>query len=429
MRPLFKTFLLLGSSISLLACSTRAPSYPSGKTYDISFNGDGSVKATLNKIKGGYNLTVKGTGRTKTYASESEVPWFYISKRITDVKIDEGITVVGNYVFYSLSSVTGIILPSSITALGRGAFRETAELYSYSGSNITNGCDATIYFYQEEMPAESDVYWHYKNGIPTVWSTIKMLFVGNSFTYYYDIPKLVEGIGRSLNEMVEVDYVVKGSTTLATHANHSSETGSKIYNKLLDNDDYDFVVLQEQSTTSYSNYNNFKKGASDLASDVKTTQKKCEVRLYSTWGFQEAAEAQSKSIPELEKLIRDAYIKCANEVNNIDNVNFVGPAFSKVYTDYKDINLYYGDNKHPSLYGSYLSACVHVLSMLKNINIDETNFFGNKIGEYVLANDPDAEFANRFGNGISEEDARKLINVAKETVNKYSINVDDSELA
>ena len=426
MKPFLKLFSVLGISLTLFSCGRVSP-YVDGATYDISFKGDGTVTATLHKIKDGFNLTVNGTGRTKSFEDTSNVPWHYISKRIIDLKVNEGITTIGNNLFYSLTSIKGCLLPSTINAIGRAGFNENAELYSLSGDTITNACDATIYFYQETMPEESGKYWHYKNGVPTAWTTLKMLFIGNSFTYYYDIPKLVEGLGKSLNEMIHVDYVVKGSTTLSTHANHSSETGVKIQNYLNENDDYKYVVLQEQSTTPYSNYNNFKKGASDLASDVKSTQKNCKVVLYSTWAYQEAAQSMEKSIPELEKIIRDNYIKCANEVTNIDDVNFVGPAFSKVYEDYPHIALYYGDNKHPSKYGAYLSMLVHVLSMIKDVNIDDTDFYGTKPGSYVNTNDPDAQSPTDFGSGIEESIANTLIEVAKDTVSRYSINVDDSD--
>lgn len=427
MKPILKLFPLLGMSVVLFSCSPRVSPYQDGKTYDVSFKHDGTVKATLKKVKGGFNLVVKGTGRTKSYEDESKTPWHYISKRIIGLEVREGITTIGNYLFYSLTSVKGCLLPSTITAIGRDGFNENHELYSMSGDSITNACDATIYFYQEEMPEESGKYWHYKNGVPTAWTTLKMLFIGNSFTYYYDIPKLVEGLGKSLNEMIQVDYVVKGSTTLATHANHTSETGVQIQNKLLENDDYKYVVLQEQSTTSYGNYNNFKTGVTNLASDVRSTQKNCKVRLYSTWAYQEAADNQNKTIPELEQLIREKYINCANEVAAVDDVNFVGPAFTKVLNDYPEINLYYGDNKHPSKYGAYLSACVHVLSMIDNINIDETDFFGTKAGSYVNTNDPGAQSPTNFGDGISEDIARTLIAVAKDTVARYTINVDNGE--
>lgn len=427
MKRIMKIFPLLACSAMLFACGAREPAYKDGDTYDISSRGDGSIKAKLHKIKGGFELIASGSGRTKSFNSPSDVPWHYISKRIIKLTIKDGIQTIGNNMFYSLTTVQGTMLPASVTAIGIDGFNENFELYSLSASTVENHCDAKIYLYQEEMPEESDVYWRYKNGEPTVWSTIKMLFVGNSFTYYYDIPKLVEGLAKSANEMISVDYVVQGSASLVDHASHTSTTGLQIYNKLLERDDFDYVVLQEQSTTSYSYYNNFKNAATSLANDVKATQKNCEVRLYSTWAFEGAIHGEYDSIPKVEKLIRDSYIKCANEVTKIDDVNFVGPAFTKVYIDYPSINLYYSDNKHPSMYGAYLSACVHVLSMIKGINIDNTDFFGSKLGQYINTNDPSAQNPKNFGDGVSESDARTLIEVAKETVNTYSIDIDDSE--
>jgi hypothetical protein len=232
---------------------------------------------------------------------------------------------------------------------------------------------------------------------------------------------------KSANEMVAVDYVVKGSTTLTTHADHSSETGTQIYNKLISTNEYDYMILQEQSSTPYTNYNNFKTAVTSLAKDAKDTQKHCEVRLYSTWAYQEILTEEYDTIPKLEEHIREQYIKCANDVANVTDVDFVGPAFTKVATDtaYENIPLYYSDNKHQSMYGAYLSACIHALSIVDGINLDNTDFYGAKLGQYISANDPTAQGPVDFGAGISESDAKLLIELAKETVKTYSINTDD----
>lgn len=425
MKPILKLFSLLACSVVLASCNVRDADYKDGTTFDVSTRHDGSVKATLHKIKGGFNLTLSGKGRTKSFDDEKDVPWHYISKRIIDLTIKDGVQTIGNRMFYSLTSVKGTMLPASVSAIGNDGFNPDFELYSLSETDVENHSHATIYLYREDMPEDSDIYWRYKNGVPTVWSTIKMLFVGNSFTYYYDIPKLVEGLVKSANEMIEVDYVTQGSATLEDHSSHTAGTGLQIYNKLISTNKLDFVVLQEQSTTSYSNYNDFKSAATSLAKDVKQTQKKCEVRLYSTWAYEGALFGEYDSIPKLEELIRGKYVQCANEVSYVDDVNFVGPAFTDVYLNHKNINLYYSDSKHQSMYGAYLSACVHVLSMIKDINLDNTDFYGAKLGQYISTNDPSAQNPKNFGDGISEADAKTLIEVAKNTVESYSINVED----
>ena len=427
MKTAAKILALLSVSFCLVSCGGRQSPYKDGTSYDISFKQDGSVKATLHKITGGFNLTVSGSGRTKSFDSTSDVPWHYISKRIIDLKINEGVTVIGNSLFYSLDKVTGTVLPSTIAAIGRDAFNAETALFATTTNPIENSSDASIYTYKEEMPTESDVYWHYRNGVATVWSTIKIFFIGNSFTYFFDVPALTEALIKTSGEMVDVDYVVQGSAHLTDHANPETETGKKIVTMLNATKDYDYVILQEHSTTPASSYNNFKTGASKLASLVKTTQKHAKVRLYSTWGYESAATERSKTIPDFEKLLRDQYIKLANEVVTIDDVHFVGPAFSKVYTDYKNIPLYHTDDKHQSMYGAYLSACVHALSMIKDIVLDNTDFYGAKMQQYVDQYDPTAPTPKTYGDGISESDAKTLINIAKDTVASYSINEDDSE--
>ena len=68
------------------------------------------------------------------------------------------------------------------------------------------------------------------------------------------------------------------------------------------------------------------------------------------------------TIPKMESKIRAEYASAAKEIGA--TVCNVGKAFTEVYTENKDINLYYPDNKHPSYNGAFLSACVHVSTIL-----------------------------------------------------------------
>ena len=76
----------------------------------------------------------------------------------------------------------------------------------------------------------------------------------------------------------------------------------------------------------------------------------------------------------MEGLIRDAYIRCAQE--NSLRVSHVGEAFTYVYENHKDINLYWKDDKHQSYAGAYLSACVH-LATIFGVDVRSANFTGD----------------------------------------------------
>lgn len=63
-----------------------------GRIFDISYNNDESVLATITQSGYNYELEISGSGKVKSYNSKDEVPWNVISKRIVKVTIKEGIT-------------------------------------------------------------------------------------------------------------------------------------------------------------------------------------------------------------------------------------------------------------------------------------------------------------------------------------------------
>ena len=64
--------------------------------------------------------------------------------------------------------------------------------------------------------------------------------------------------GVDLGVELEIDFVVKGAHTLKKFANASDEKGKIVDELLRSNDDYDYVILQEHSTTPANDYNSFK---------------------------------------------------------------------------------------------------------------------------------------------------------------------------
>jgi len=69
----------------------------------------------------------------------------------------------------------------------------------------------------------------------------RVLFLGNSYTYYNDLPQLVEDVALSAGDIIVKDIHTPGGYTLELH---SVNTGTHIKIK---SGDWDFVVLQEQS--------------------------------------------------------------------------------------------------------------------------------------------------------------------------------------
>ena len=94
-----------------------------GYTYiDMNTFKDGSIGNDIHWTFSDGKLTVTGTGAIPNYnAADNKAPW--AEKPITELVIGDGITAVGAYAFYGLSSLKGTLtLPSSVTSVGAYAF-------------------------------------------------------------------------------------------------------------------------------------------------------------------------------------------------------------------------------------------------------------------------------------------------------------------
>lgn len=310
--------LVCTTALTLAACDKEDeyPTWQLSSGISAKFSDNGNY---------GYVLTVSGSGKMPDYNSAKDTPWYGKSGRITQIVIEQGITYVGSNSFAECVAVKSVALPQSVTKVGKNAFS--------SKTKVMNADTST-----------------------------KILFVGNSFTFYFDVPQLFKNIANSAGRSVVVDSITEGSWTLDKWADVNDTRGAALDAKLKAVADYDIIVLQEQSTRPLNNYNNFLAGATALATKIRQTQNNCDIYLYSTWGYPELATTKNTTIPQVEAQIRAAYQNVAQQIGA--KVSNVGAAFSYVYENHTNINLYYPDEKHPSLAGSYLSACVHAATLL-----------------------------------------------------------------
>ena len=98
-----------------------------------------------------------------------------------EVRISDGCTSIGKGAFYDCSHFTSITIPNSVTSIGENAFYDCVHLDKafYAGSvdewfsiSVGSGNDYlenSVYFYFEEEPTGLGNYWHYVDGVPTIW--------------------------------------------------------------------------------------------------------------------------------------------------------------------------------------------------------------------------------------------------------------------
>lgn len=82
-------------------------------------------------------LTISGTGYMKDYDSASKTPWYEVRDEIKTVTVGSGATDVGAYAFSGCSSLTGVTLPDSLTAIRRHAFSESSLKEVSIPENVT----------------------------------------------------------------------------------------------------------------------------------------------------------------------------------------------------------------------------------------------------------------------------------------------------
>ncbi|HSC77738.1 MAG TPA: SGNH/GDSL hydrolase family protein [Candidatus Acidoferrales bacterium] len=169
---------------------------------------------------------------------------------------------------------------------------------------------------------------------------LRVLFIGNSYTYFNDLPGLVERLSAAAGQPIEARGVVEAGATLE----HHWSVGLAL--KRIQQGGWDFVVLQEQSGRPVLDKPRMFEYA--RAFDAEIQKHGGRTVLFLTWPRQ--------SRPELQPQITQAYDQLARELGA--EVAPVGSAWQKVLQRNPNMELYLPDGAHPSLAGSYLGACV-----------------------------------------------------------------------
>jgi hypothetical protein len=177
--------------------------------------------------------------------------------------------------------------------------------------------------------------------------TIRILFIGNSFTQRNDLPGLLAEMAAERDLNVEHDLISAGGASLRTHWNGERAREAIASGR------YDHVVLQEQSTLPIKNARRMAENVRLFDESIK--QAGARTVLYMTWARQHA--------PESQQLIADAYNSIGQELGAI--VVPVGLVWQKFLAEHDTPVLHDKDQSHPTLAGSYLAACVFLGALLK----------------------------------------------------------------
>lgn len=183
---------------------------------------------------------------------------------------------------------------------------------------------------------------------------MNVIFIGNSYTFYHDMPKLFEALCRANGKDVEVDSVTKGGRRLYENLVSGDEYNSKIA-ELLAKKSYDVLFLQEQSCAPILEQERFFGAVGELKSFVGAKR----TILYATWGRKVGSKTLAEHGWTSEEMYDGIYSSyCKSAELNATELSPVGECFRAVAAN-SDAELYTEDLSHPSLLGSSIAAITH----------------------------------------------------------------------
>ena len=186
----------------------------------------------------------------------------------------------------------------------------------------------------------------------------RVLFLGNSYTDYNQLPQQVRQLALAAGDTLVVDSRTPGGYTFQNHA-ADAQTLQKIRQG-----PWDWVVLQEQSQLpafpdNQVNVQVFPHAAS-LRDSILAHSPCAEIVFYMTWGRQNGDAQNCAVLPAvctyegMQERLYQTYLRLADSNEAICAP--VGAAWRLVRQQYPWLNLYTQDASHPSPAGSYLAA-------------------------------------------------------------------------
>lgn len=237
---------------------------------------------------------------------------------------------------------------------------------------------------------------------------INVLFIGNSLTYYHDMPETLQKMVNETNSNFSIEHSTFPGMSLYGHLNNIIESrtensintrqkreGEKTETEIkLSEKDWDIVILQEGTVRLLiSETKKYRVETAIAQIKNRISNQDCKFILFKTWPSKEeypkqycyskwsinsSLENDTYCSPEIEsleqeiKLINESYDSVAEKHDLITSEN--GNKVYEILTEYPDINVY-EDDIHPNKYGAFINACVFY-QMLTNKKASELKFIG-----------------------------------------------------
>ena len=175
----------------------------------------------------------------------------------------------------------------------------------------------------------------------------KILFVGNSFTFYWNLPSIVESMAAEKEIFLDIHQSTAGGASLKQHWFGDKNLNTK---KLIESGDYSTIILQDYSSNPLLKTKESNEYFNRFIQLVKSNQG--QSIIYGTWMFPSISSKKYKGSDPIQNALKPISTKTNTPIAP------VGTAFRLFQEKHPEIPIFTSDNKHPSAVGSYLAACI-----------------------------------------------------------------------
>lgn len=185
--------------------------------------------------------------------------------------------------------------------------------------------------------------------------TLRVLFIGNSYTYTNDLPGMLATLAKSsgVAPAIVTTSITVGGASLQDLWDAGAATGA------IDTQTFTHVVLQEQSETPPCSPSGFYAAVTLFAGAARARGDL--TALYETWARADSSTDYGMypclggSPGAMQDELLAAYTNAANDAGA--TLVPVGEAWRAALAAYPSIVLFQSDGSHPTVAGTYLGAC------------------------------------------------------------------------
>lgn len=214
----------------------------------------------------------------------------------------------------------------------------------------------------------------------------KVLFVGNSYTYFWNLPQQVSAMATERGIKMETRQSTAGGSNWGHHWRNERTLDTK---GILEEWDCDAVVLQNHSLRTIEGPDSVMKYGKLFADLIN--HKDRQIYIYQTWS--------RATKPDMLDTISKVYNDLAEKIHA--TVVPVGKVWAKALQEKPDLALYYSDGSHPTNLGTYLTACTFYAVFTNRSTIGlparliSQDIYGEKLYLNLLT-DTDATFCQKI---------------------------------